>query len=310
VNFGAEITMTYDRLVRNEHWNEVIKYAGKKPPANYLSLAMLNLSLAKTGQLGSRMFHYDQHGINGLFLPFSREYVAPMMGNEILYQLSLINASQQYIFESMETIPNMGKSVRAIKRLAETNIINGQYRVSEKYLKLLDKTLFYRRWARKMKDYLYDDEKINNHPDYSEKRKFMVRSDYFFHIENIEAALNRMVKESPENRMAFEYLMAHYLLRKDLGNFMKFVPMMEKMNYREIPVSYQEAIYFMIVINSDDPAIRIPYNYISESTKSQMNTYANIFNSYPDAGSRLRKNFSGTYWYYMHFKEAEINSDE
>ncbi len=147
-NFEAEQIMTYDYFTRNERWNDVLKYAEKKPPRNYLSLAMLNLSLAKTGQLGDKMFNYDQHGINGLFLPFNREYVSAIMGNEILYHLGLTNASQEYAFESMETIPDMGKSARVIKRLAETNLINGQYKVSEKYLKLLEKTIFYRKWAK------------------------------------------------------------------------------------------------------------------------------------------------------------------
>ncbi len=125
-NFEAEQIMTYDYLVRNEKWNDVLKYADTKPPRNFLSLAMVNLSLAKTGQLGNRMFNYNQHGVNGLFLSFNREYVAAIMGNEIFYQLGLTNASQQYAFESMETIPSMGKSARVIKRLAETNLINGR----------------------------------------------------------------------------------------------------------------------------------------------------------------------------------------
>jgi len=33
----------------------------------------------------------------------------------------------------------------------------------------------------------------------------MVRNDYFFHVKNMEAVLNRMVKEHPDNKMAFEY---------------------------------------------------------------------------------------------------------
>jgi len=308
-NFNAEVTMTYDHLVRNERWDGVLKYAEKKPPRNYMSLAMLNLSLAKTGQLGNRMFHYDQHGINGLFLPFNREYVAPLMGNEVFYHLGLINASQEYVFESMETIPNLGKSVRAVKRLAETNLINGHYRVSEKYLKLLENTMFYRRWAKETRNLLDNEDMINSHPDYGEKRKFMVRNDYFFHVKNIEAVLNRLVKENPGNRMAFEYLMAFYMINKDLRNFINCMPMTDKMNYREIPVSYQEAMMYIIGLRTSDPMAKAQLN-ISESTKARMRAYADIYTNYPDAQERLRKNFSGTYWYYLHFKELENNPDE
>jgi hypothetical protein len=308
-NFEAEEIMTYDYLVRNERWSNVLEYADKNPPRNFLSLAMLNLSLAKTGQLGNRMFSYDQHGVNGLFLPFNREYVTAAMGNEILYHLGLTNASQEYAFECMETIPNMGKSVRTIKRLAETNLINGQYNVSEKYLKLLERTMFYRKWAKKTMTFLKDEEKINNDPDWGEKRKFMVRNDYFFHVKNMEAVLNRMVKEHPDNRMAFEYLMAFYMINKDLRNFSNCIPIMEKMQYNTVPISYQEAIMYIIALNNEDPMTSSPV-YISQDTKLRMKAYADIYTTYPDARERLEKRFSGTYWYYLHFEEVELSSVE
>jgi len=308
-NFEAEQIMTYDYLTRNERWNDVLKYAEKTPPRNYLSLAMLNLSLAKTGQLGDRMFNYDQHGINGLFLPFNKEYVSAIMGNEILYQLGLTNASQEYAFESMEAIPNMGKSVRVIKRLAETNLINGQYKVSEKYLKLLEKTIFYRKWAKNSMTVLNNEEKINNDNDWGEKRRFMVRNDYFFHIRNIEAVLTRMVKEHPDNKMAFEYLMAFYMINKDITNFINLIPVMEKMGYNKVPVSYQEAIMYIIGLNNEDPITNSPA-YVSRDTRLRMKAYADIYAKYPDPRERLEKGFAGTYWFYLHFEKVELSSSE
>jgi Family of unknown function (DUF6057) len=308
-NFEAEKVMTYDYLTRNERWSDVLKYADSNPPRNYLSLAMLNLSLAKTKQLGNRMFNYDQHGINGLFLSFNREYVTAIMGNEILYQLGLTNASQEYAFESMETIPNMGKSARVIRRLAETNLINGQYKVSEKYLKLLEKTIFYRKWAKSAMAAIGNEDLIYNDPNWGEKRRFLVKNDYFFHIKNIEAVLNRMVKEHPDNKMAFEYLMAFYMINKDLRNFINLIPVMEKMGYNKVPTSYQEAIMYIIGQNNEDPMINSPV-YVSQDTRLRMKAYADIYTKYPDARERLEKRFSGTYWFYLHFKEVELSSAE
>lgn len=308
-NFDAEKVMKYDFMVRNGKWNEVIRFAEKNPPRNFLSLAMLNLSLAKTGQMGDRMFNFEQHGVNGLFLPFNKEYVAPLIGNEIFYHIGLINASQVYAFESMETIPDMGKSARILKRLAETNLINGQYGVSEKYLRLLEKTIFYRKWAKKTLTYLDDEEKINSDPEWGEKRRMSVRGDYFFHVQNIEAALNRMVKEHPDNKIAFEYLMAFYLINKDLGNFMNLVPMLGKNNYNSVPVSYQEAMMYIVATSEKDPFVNSS-EYIAPGIQSKIQAYADIFNTYPDAGERLKGNYGGTYWYYLHFNELETSQDK
>jgi hypothetical protein len=308
-NFEAEEIMTYDYLARNERWNEIVRYSENKPPGNYLSLAMLNLSLAKTGQLGNRMFYYDQHGVDGLFLPFNREYVTAIMGSEILYHLGLTNASQEYAFESMETIPNMGKSARVLKRLAETNLINGQYKVSEKYLNILKKTVFYRKWAENIITLLNNEEKINQNAGWAEKRKFAVRNDYFFHIKDIEAVLNRMISEHPGNKIAFEYLMAFYMINKDMGNITRLIPVMEKMEYSRVPVSYQEAVMYIVGLNNEDPFINSP-QYVSQDTRRRMKAYADIYSGYPDAGERLQKRFAGTYWFYIHFKEVEFSSHE
>jgi len=308
-NFEAEEIMTYDYLARNERWNDIVKYSEKKPPRNYLSLAMLNLSLAKTGQLGNRMFNYDQHGVDGLFLPFNREYVTAIMGSEILYHLGLTNASQEYAFESMETIPNMGKSARILKRLAETNLINGQYRVSGKYLNILKKTVFYRKWAENTTTFLNNEEKINQNAGWAEKRKFAVRNDYFFHIKDVEAVLNMMISEHPGNKIAFEYLMAFYMINKDMGNITRLIPVMEKMEYSRVPVSYQEAVMYIIGLNNEDPFINSP-QYVSQNTRQRMKAYADMYSGYTDAGERLQKNFAGTYWFYIHFKDVESSSHE
>jgi len=300
VNFDAEETMTYDYLARNQQWDKIISHAERSYPKNYLSLAMFNLALAKTGQLGDKLFRYDQHGVDGLFLGFAHEYITPLMGNEIFYHLGLINASQQYVFESMEVMPKSGRSVRSVKRLAETNLINGQYRVAEKYLKLLERTLFYRKWARDTKKYLNNEDLINQHPDYGEKRKLLVSKDFFFHAEDIENILYLILRDNPRNKLAFEYLMAIYLLNKDLQKFIDCLPMMEDLNYSEIPVSYQEAIMYYISMINSDPLTGSRLK-ISDSVKSRMQSYADIYTKNPDARDLLRQYFGGTYWYYLHY---------
>jgi hypothetical protein len=308
-NFGAEEIMTYDYLVRNNRWNSVIEFAEKKPPRNNLSLAMLNLSLAKTNKMGDRMFNFQQNGIEGLFLPFAKEYVAPMMGSEILFQLGLVNASQEYSFESMETTPNLSKTVRSVKRLAETNLINGNYEVAGKCLRKLEKTVFYRKWAKDTEKYLYHEEMINNHLVWGEKRKWMIRKDFFFKVQNMESTLNMLLRQNPENKMAFQYLMAFYLINKDLRNFMNTLPLMEKMNYSKIPVSYQEAIMYILGLSSKNPMQNIPFK-ISDDTKARMKAYADIYTTRPNAQELLKKRFSGTYWYYLHYQEIDINYEK
>ena len=67
--------------------------------------------------------------------------------------------------------PDYKKSGRAYMRLAETNLINGQYAVAAKYLRALQHTLFYKKWATNAMSYLNNDEKIEKHPEWGWLRK-------------------------------------------------------------------------------------------------------------------------------------------
>jgi hypothetical protein len=308
-NFSAESIMKYDYLVRMGRWNDVIKYAEKNPPRNNLSLAMLNLSLAKTGTMGDRMFSYEQDGADGLFLPFAKEYIAPMMGSEIFYNLGLVNASQEYSFESMESTPSFVKPVRSIKRLAETNLINRHYEVAGKYLKILEKTLFYRKWALRTEKYLYNEDMINKDPDWGGKRKMIITKDFFFKIENIEGILNLLMDRDPGNNIAYQYLMGLYLLNKDLKDFMIRVPVMNDLGYTRIPTSYQEAIMYVVGLTTDNPMANTPYR-ISSDTKLRMKAYADIYTTNKNPQKLLSKRFSDTYWYYFHFKKIKIKDQK
>ena len=147
-NPAKEEALEYDYLVRSQKWAEVIKKAEKKSPTSPFSVTCLNLALAKTNQLGDRMFTFYQNGVEGLLPVFQRDFTSPLPTSEAYYHLGMINTAQRYTFEAMEAIPNFRKSARAYKRLAETNLINGQYEVAAKYLYALSKTLFYKKIGR------------------------------------------------------------------------------------------------------------------------------------------------------------------
>ena len=54
-------------------------------------------------------------------------------------------------FEAMESIEDYDKSGRSLQRLVETSLITGRREVALKYISLLERTLFYRSWAKKMR---------------------------------------------------------------------------------------------------------------------------------------------------------------
>jgi len=300
-NMSSEHVKAFDYYVRQGKWDQVISLANKNMPRNTFAVNYLNLALAKTGQLGDRMFQYPQAGRDGLFLPYKREHLSSMLGNEVFYQIGLVNVSQQYIFESMEATPDLRKTVRAVSRLAETNLINGQYEVAAKYIHKLKQTLFYRKWAMETETFLYDEEKINNHPDWGEKRRIRPVQDYFFSIDHMDQILLSALHDHPDNRMAFEYLMAGYLVTKDLKGFMSHLNLSRQMDYLVLPQSYQEALLYVLGLQSVNPG-RDQTLPVSDNTLLRLKEYAAIYTTKANAKDILVKDFGDTYWFYFHFK--------
>jgi len=293
-----EEVMAYDFNVRMRKWDRVIALADKKTPTSPLSVTCLNLALAKEGLLAEKMFSYFQNGVGGLLPDFTRDYTIPLITGEVYYHLGFVNTAQRYAFEAMEALPDYQKSVRCVMRLAETNLINGDYAVSGKYLSLLQKTFYYRGWANNALKTMKDENLIAQHPEWGWLRKCRTKEDFLFSEGEKDMMLGVLFRQNPENRMAYEYLMAYTLLGKDMKHFLQYFPLGESLNYRSIPKSYQEALYYAWANTNTDPTKDIPYP-ISNATKQRFQTFQKTPGQM-NSGS-VKNALSDTYWYYLYF---------
>ena len=298
VDLGKEEVMAYDFNCRMRKWDRVIAMAEKKVPTTPLSVTCLNLALAKEDLLGERMFNYFQNGIGGLMPDFVRDYTIPMIAGEVYYHLGFVNTAQRFAFEAMEALPDYQKSSRAVMRLAETNIINGQYEVAGKYLRLLQKTFYYKGWAANALATMKDEKLIAQHPEWGWLRKCRTQEDFLFSEGEKDMMLGVLFRQNPENRMAFEYLMAYTLLNKDLKHFLQYFPLSESLKYRAIPKSYQEALYYAWSQTNNDPTKDIPYP-INNVIKQRFQAFQKMPGQTNSGSSK--NEFSDTYWYYLYF---------
>lgn len=307
-NRSQEEIMMYDYHCRMKHWDKIIEAANRKSPTIPMTVSTLNLALYKTGQLPEKMFEYFQNGPEGLLPTFQRDFMIATVGGEPYYYLGFVNTAQRFALEAMEAFPDYQKSARSIKRLAETNLINGYYDAASKYLFLLEQTLFYRKWAKETRKYLYDDAKIESHPEWGEIRRFQTDRDFLFSSEERDMMLGIFFQQNTDNRMAYEYLMAYTLLSKDIQNFSLFLQLKKDFTYREIPKSWQEAmVYIWGLTNNVTDNIPLP---VSQSVKRNVAAYAKIYTTMPSPEPTLRKQFSKTFWYYFHYQDYQKTNPE
>lgn len=220
--------IAYDYLVRINDWNSIISKAEKQQPDLPMSVCALNLALGMTNQLGERATDFFQHGSEGLLPRFERNFNTAQMTGEVYFHLGLINTAQRFAFEAMESQPDNSKSTRVMKRLAETNLINGHYEVARKYLHLLQKTVFYRPWAIRTEAILGHEDQINAHPLYGRLRKALLPDDFLFSEREITKICGQLFLHNPQNTMAMQYLVIAPLLDGDAQNFMNYVGVVQK----------------------------------------------------------------------------------
>jgi hypothetical protein len=222
-NFKAEKVMHYDFMASHQQWNRIIETANKEKPNNQIGVTVQNLALAMRGQLTQHMFDYHQNGIAGLLPDVQSDATSPMPTAEAFYQLGMINVAQRTVFEAQEAILDFQKSGRCYKRLAQTNLIIGSYEVARKYLMALQKTLFYREWANETLPLLGDEEAIAKHPEYGRLRKWAYKDNFFFSDHVTPEMLESLYFGCTDNSMAYQYLMAYYMLTGDRERYNNFI---------------------------------------------------------------------------------------
>lgn len=179
--------MECDMLMRQGEWQQIIrKFQHPESPAVHSAVL---LAYHKTGEMGRmELMNNLVNNPQSVFSSNDVQFVvnfgsvsSAFIVSDMAMQFNWTNISQRVAFDAMEYIPNYNKSGRALKRLVETNIISGHYDVARKYIDILEKTTFYRKWAQSMRQITDNPELIKNHPYlYDASKEYANAANVFF----------------------------------------------------------------------------------------------------------------------------------
>lgn len=294
----------YDFLVRTEQWDKIIEKAEKKPATTPLSVSCVNLALSQKGVLADRLFEFYQNGIEGLFPAFSRDMTSPVSTSEVFYRLGMVNDAERYMFEAQEAIPNFRKSARLTRRIAECEIINGNYEVAAKLLRRLQKTIFYSNWANQTMALLGNEKAINRHPIYGKLRKYREKKqDFLFSDREMDQMLGLLFLNDKSNKMAYEYLMCYVLLQRDLNKFMQYYPLGRFVGYDHIPRSFQEILIGNWMKTHSDPRT-IPYSVDAQNVNNTLN-FIQLYMQNPKDPQLNQQPYVSNAWHYVMVQGAD-----
>jgi len=109
--------------------------------------------------------------------------------------------------------------------------------------------------------------------------------------------------------MAFEYLMAWYMLTKQLDKFAQNLDRLDDFDYPDIPRHYQEAILIYEVFTNKK--IDLKGRQISNRTLQRARIFGNIVNRFSSsnrmqAARATAGDFGDTYFFYFNFGSVII----
>jgi hypothetical protein len=292
-----------EKLFYSQQYNQITEFNLKHPSLNTLTEFFNNIALCETGKLNDRLFFYPQSPDGStLFLKWEMLTEILKRGGYWYYCVGLVNEAQRWAYEYMVM---RGKTPETIKMLIKTEIINGNYKVAEKYISVLKNTFFYRKEAKVFGNILYNEPAINSHPEYGKKRRQKPKSDFFVLTDNPPANLEMLIKSDSTNRAAIDYHFAWLLLQKNIPKVVENLPLLEKTGYTRMPLHIDEAATgFKLVKMGEFP--KLQKMDISMPVIQRFDQFYKILQQ-NNSGRQKAQNalfidFYNTFWYYYFFK--------
>ena len=268
-----------DVELAREHWDKVLELSKKDLYMEEASYCY-NLALAMKGRLGDALLDHSQNHQFTLLFPVSsdRTIFTNTLAGEAWFHLGDLMTAEQSAVTSLQASPRHS-GVRFVLRLARINLVSGDDAAAQKYLSMLGKTLFYRKWAREQMPGRQDDALRES---LAEARAKLARKDFVHQAENPREVLLALLEADPSQALARQYLLCYDLLCYDLDHFME--------DYLPDPLPgrlYREAILIWLSRNDRLNPEEVARYGVDVSEVDRMGR----FGRNPNA-------FKNTYWYY------------
>lgn len=198
----------------NHEWDDIVAEYEDIDKEDATMQNFLNLALAEKGTLCDYLFWHPNNGVAALHNSENKSPYTYMLLSDIYYSMGFIALSKRYAFEANEALGNA--SPQMLMRLADTNIITGDYAVAAKYLDMLALTSRYSSWANGRRHLLYNDDAVAADPILSMKRGCLFPDNRFAGINGIADDMLQVLRYNPYHTSTMQYLGAYYMLSRNI----------------------------------------------------------------------------------------------
>ena len=320
VLLAAGLIATYDRSIRDfvrinactrrRQWSQLLDVARRLPKgkSHIACNHDINRALYHTGRLPYEMFSFPQNP-HALLLTHQAQVssLTELQLCELFTELGNVNTAEKMASELVAEQGNVGI---ALENLALISIVKGQPETARVYLNVLKHDLVHRHRA----DTLLAGLDGRFAPDVAariERIRSCMTTDLYgiTYGGSVEDILTGLLEQNPHNKMAFEYLMACYLLTRQLDKVIANLDRLDDFGYDGVPTYYEEAmlIYRTMRRQPIDPA----QLGISPVTYQRYKSFVEVSRSMQASNqqvvmSRLIREFGSSYFFYYGFGRVGV----
>ena len=245
--------MYADFLVANDRWDDALACLRRRPDDNDLARFLTMRALAHTGRLPWEMFQYPQRRSSDALLLRDRVWdLFPRVTDrrsDIYLDLGRVNEAERWAHEGLSV---QGEVPGVLERLALVNVLNGRPVAAAVFFRALERVPFQARRAREYLARLERDPSFGNDPLVRRIRPLMLQKDYVGYW-TTDQMLRQCLDANPNNRLAFEYLLAHCLLTSDMDGFGELASRFHEF-YPILPTHVEEGLVVYRQVKGDWPA--------------------------------------------------------
>jgi len=288
-----------EKFAIKEEWDNLLKYADKHPSMNLLGSFYTNIAMANKGLLCSRLFNYPQpFGKRGLCFEWAAKKLILKSGSDFFWTINFVNEAHHWAFESFIV---EGFTARNLKRLIQTELVRGNYKVAAKYINMLDRTLFDKSTADHYRKFLNNRDAIEKDPELGPRININISMDFFADGIDLEKNLRPLLANDLSNCPAFDYLMALLLLDKQVDEIAKLLPSYLELNNGKMPSLLDESL---LIFKATHRINKLQDVMVSQNTRLRFDNYITILGLYKDqkeAARALYPSYKNSFWFYMNF---------
>jgi len=291
-------------LARQGRWSEVLEL-GNRLPKNIYNINCnhdINRALYHAGRLAYDMLYYPQNP-HAFLLTHDKEETSTTQLKmcDTFIELGNIDYAEKMASEFMV---EKGSAGVVLEKLAWINIIKEQESTARIYLNALKKDLICGGRAASMLSSL----KSGFEPDkaaYIHRVNSCIRRNGNARLnkESIGEMLTGLLEHNHGNKMAFEYLMACYLLAGQLDKIAENIGRLNHLGYQEVPTLYEEAM--LIYYGSRGQKLNLDVLNIKRETIERYKRFVQLCNSMQTQNpqgviQRMLGEFGTSYFFYYY----------